>query len=73
MSDWHLMDTDELASTYSDYHKDVHGVRPRWIDHTDRVALLAGLDALDSYMDTLRSTPAGRAFLRSEGWSIPHD
>lgn len=70
MIDWNLLDTEELASTYSDYHKDVHGVRPRWVDHTDRVALLAGLEALDNYMDTMRSTFQGREFLRSEGWVI---
>ena len=66
-------ETEELASYFSDYHKDVHGVRPRWVDHTDRVAVIDGLHALDRYMEQMRSTPAGRARLRAEGWDVAHD
>jgi len=63
-------DTEELASYFSDYHKDVHGVRPRWVDHTDRVALIDGLESLDRYMATMKATPEGRAQLREEGWHV---
>jgi hypothetical protein len=66
-------DTEELASYFSDYHKDVHGVRPRWVDHTDRVAIIEELESLDRYMDNLRSTPEGRARLRADGWWVEHD
>lgn len=24
---------DELGSTYSDFYKEVHGIRPRWVNH----------------------------------------
>jgi hypothetical protein len=68
--DYTLYPTDELAGIFSDYHKDVHGVRPRWVDHTDRGALIAGLTALDEYMCWMRSTPEGRAELREQGWRV---
>lgn len=70
MTDYSDYDTEELASYFSDYYKDVHGVRPRWIDHTDRVAIIDGIQSLDRYMDNMKSTPEGRAFLRSEGWVV---
>ncbi len=71
--DWNQYDTEELASIFSDYHKDVHGVRPRWVDHTDRVAVIEGLESLDRYMDSMRSTPEGRAQLRADGWWVEQD
>ena len=66
-------DTEELASYFSDYHKDVHGVRPRWVDHTDRVAVIEGIDALDRHMETMKSTQEGRAQLRADGWWVEQD
>lgn len=66
--DYTLYSTDELAGIFSDYYKDVHGVRPRWVSHTDRVALIGGLQGLDDYMDYMRSTPEGREQLREQGW-----
>ncbi len=66
-------DTEELASYFSDYHKDVHGVRPRWIDHTDRVAIIEGLESLDRYMLEMKKTPEGRARLRADGWCVEQD
>lgn len=65
-----LLQTPELAGIFSDYYKDVHGVRPRWVDHTDRGALIAGLTALDDYMDYMRSTPEGCERLRADGWLV---
>ena len=70
MIDWNQYDTEELASIFSDYHKDVHGVRPRWVDHTDRVAVIDGLESLDCYMATMKATPEGRERLREEGWYV---
>lgn len=66
--DYNLYPTDELAGIFSDYYKDVHGVRPRWIDHTDRAALIGGLQGLDDYMAYMRSTPEGREHLQADGW-----
>jgi len=63
-------ETEELASIFSDYHKDVHGVRPRWVDHTDRVAIIEGLESLDRYMMNMKSTPEGREQLREDGWCV---
>lgn len=68
--DYSLYSTDELAGIFSDYYKDVHGTRPRWIDHTNRVALIGGLQGLDDYMEHMRSTPEGREQLRERGWQV---
>lgn len=65
-----LLQTRELAGIFSDYYKDVHGIRPRWVDHTDRGVLMAGLTALDDYMAYMRSTPEGREQLRDDGWLL---
>lgn len=65
-----LYETEELASYFSDYHKDVHGLRPRWVDHTDRVAVIDGIESLNRYMEMMKSTPEGRARLREEGWVV---
>lgn len=65
-----LYETEELASYFSDYYKDVHGVRPRWIDHNDRRAVVYGIQALDRYMEMMKSTPQGRRALRDEGWVV---
>jgi len=73
MRKYDIFDTEELASYFSDYHKDVHGVRPRWIDHTDRVAVIDGIHALDRYMEQMRATPEGREQLRAEGWVVDYD
>jgi hypothetical protein len=69
-SKWHEYETDELGDIYSDYYKDVHGFRPRNISADDRNGLIAGLIQLDCYMFNMRSTPAGRAQLKSEGWVV---
>jgi hypothetical protein len=71
--DWNVYTTEELASRFWDYHKDVHGVRPRWVDHTDRVVLIDGLESLDRYMATMKATPEGRERLRNEGWYVEQE
>jgi hypothetical protein len=71
MNNWNTYSTEELASIFSDYHKDVHGMRPRWIDHTDRTVLLLQLESLDAHMATMKSTPEGREQLRADGWHAP--
>jgi len=72
----------DLASFYSDYHKDVHGVRPRsmalcacdYPDHASLVEAMSHLerlnDGLHRYVDSMRSTFEGREALRDEGWYI---
>ena len=66
----------ELASYYSDYHKDVHGFRPRgWDVPTETLEyrirdLERRIASLDAYMDHMKSTEEGRARLREEGWYV---
>lgn len=65
-----LYETEELASYFSDYHKDAYGYRPRMVDHTDRMAVIRGIKGLDEYMAWMKSTPEGLAQLREEGWQV---
>jgi len=72
----------DLASFYSDFHKDLYGVRPRSIalcasaypDHASLVEAMSHLDRLvqgiHDYMTAMKSTFEGRETLRSEGWHI---
>lgn len=61
-------ETEELFSIYSDYHKDVHGIRPRGT--MTREQIIDGICSLDNYMERMKSTPEGREQLREEGWVI---
>ena len=65
-----LYTTQELASLFWDYYKDVHGVRPRWVDSNDRLAVMVGLEALDRHMEWMKSTPEGLERLREDGWVV---
>lgn len=67
-SKWDKYADDELYDIVSDYHKDVHGSRPRHV--TDRQSALDTLHSLDQYMAREKSTPAGRQRLRDNGWDI---
>ena len=62
---------EELQSHYSDFHKDVHGFRPR--SSTDEQwnseEWLSGeIDGLHEYIKMLGSTPEGRMQLREMGF-----
>ena len=62
---------EELQSHYSDFHKDVHGFRPR--SSTDEQwnseEWLSGeIDGLHEYLAKLGSTPSGRVQLREMGF-----
>lgn len=56
----------------SDYHKAVFGYRPRGIclDDTERAA---AWDIADRAMKKMKSTEAGRASLRHQGWVLEGD
>jgi hypothetical protein len=69
-TNWNPYTVAELAQIFWGYYKDVHGVRPRWVDLTDREVLVKGLESLDSYMESMKSTPEGLAQLREEGWTL---
>lgn len=71
MSDYHSMDLCALGGYVSDYHKDVHGFRPRGEGlYSNRDALIAIAEGLDAYMASRRSTFGGREGLRAEGWYV---
>jgi len=62
---------EELQSHYSDFHKDVHGFRPR--SSTDEQWnseewLQGEIDGLHEYLAKLGSTPSGRVQLREMGF-----
>ena len=72
----------ELGSFYSDYHKDVWGVRPRHMalcacDYPSHEALVEAMshlrrcvDGLEDYMVSMKSSFEGREELREQGWHI---
>ncbi len=62
--------TDEIGNYFSDYYKEVHGHRPRWISYNDRTALMIATIDLENYMARMKSTKEGRNHLREEGWYI---
>ena len=70
MREYSEMSTNELGDTYSDFHKDVFGFRPRDVSMTDREGLIRGLERIDIYFDCMKLTPAGRNEMRNQGWSI---
>lgn len=73
MTDWSSYSTSEIAAIFWDFFKDVHGVRPRWVDHTNREELLHGITMLQHHMQHMRSTPEGRASLKEQGWSVTEE
>lgn len=70
MSKWNEYSTEDLGNFLSDYSKDVNGFRDRSVNYNDRDALIAKLEGLDRYMESMKSTKEGRNILRSEGWVI---
>jgi len=72
----------DLAAFYSDYHKELHGYRPRdmalcachYPDHASLVEAMSHLqrrvDGLGDYMMSMESTFEGREELREQGWHI---
>jgi hypothetical protein len=64
------MSTDELGGLFSDYYKDTHGSRPRFVDFSDRDELIRQLELLNNYHDKMQETFEGREQLREDGWII---
>ena len=64
------MSTDELGGLFSDYYKDTHGSRPRFVDFSDREELIRQLDLLENYHSKMQETFEGREQLREDGWLI---
>ena len=72
----------DLGSFYSDFHKDVHGTRPRHMalcasaypDHESLVDAYGHLErlvqGLQDYLTAMKATFQGREQLRDEGWQI---
>jgi hypothetical protein len=71
LSKYQAMSMEELGSYVSDYHKDVHGFRPRGDGlYGNRDALILIAEGLDAYMAARRSTFSGRESMRAEGWYV---
>lgn len=66
---WDNYEYDELADILSDYHKDVFGYRKRMFGES-REAIIDELVYIDRYMDSMKSTPEGRAQLEADGWVL---
>lgn len=67
-STWSLND---LASHYSDYHKDFYGWRPRdWQDLESKEKLINAIKAIDESFDAMLKSEDGRKGLREDGWII---
>jgi hypothetical protein len=73
VSEFDNMSVAELQGYYSDFHKAIFNVRPRyhtteqwynieWLKHE--------INSLHDHMDKMKATPAGRAQLESEGWQF---
>ena len=72
----------DLASMYSDFHKELHGFRPRTMalcasDYPNHAALVEAMshlqcldDGLRHYMESMKQTFEGREQLREGGWLI---
>jgi len=65
-----IMTTDEIGGLFSDWYKDTHGFRPRFVDFNDREELIRQCEQLGSYHDKMQETFAGREELRENGWII---
>ena len=72
-SDFADLTVDDLQSYYSDFHKDFYGWRPRGAtpeQWQDRAFLVAQINGIHDALDAMKTTPAGRAQLRKDGWVI---
>lgn len=64
---------EQLQCTWSDYHKDVHGFRPRFATEeqwNDAVWLQAQIDELTAHLDRMKQTKDGRNRMRDDGWVV---
>jgi len=65
-----------LQDLFSDFHKDVHGFRPRFPTSEQWNSaewLQQQIDQLHQYLELRKATFAQREQLREEGWHIPED
>jgi len=67
---YETMSTDEIGGMFSDWYKDTHGSRPRFVDFNDREELIRQCELLRSYHDKMQETFEGREQLREDGWMI---
>jgi hypothetical protein len=64
---------EELQGYYSDFHKDLNGLRPRGATEeqwSSKQFLVAQINSLHNQMDQLKLTFEGREQLREQGWII---
>ena len=58
----------DLGDMLYDYFKEVHGVRPRFVNWKSRKDLTDRIEQLDAYLADLRTTETGRDQLAVVGW-----
>jgi hypothetical protein len=64
---------EELQGYYSDFYKDLNGIRPRFASDTEwnsKQFLVTQINLLHVQMDQLKETFEGREQLREQGWII---
>lgn len=64
---------DELADTFSDFHKEFYGFRPRFgsaADWANESWLRAEIAKIEDAFNQMKQTPEGRARLQEEGWVV---
>ena len=64
---------EELQSTFSDFHKDYYGFRPRFATDEEWNSiewLQERIDGIHNAIDERKKTPEGRKALRAEGWVV---
>jgi hypothetical protein len=69
-----LTEAEQLHQTWSDYHKEVNGFRPRFGTPEELASpgwLKDQIAKLDGYLERTMETVEGRNMLRDEGWVIP--
>jgi hypothetical protein len=73
MNQYDGMSINELQGYFSDFHKDLFGVRPRYQtveQMNNRGWLIHEIESLHDHLDKMKATPAGKRQLEMEGWSF---
>ena len=63
-----MMDREQLAQHYSDYHKDVYGFRPRHVGEMSEAEICERIDMLDNYIEMVSKDPILRKQFEADGW-----
>lgn len=62
---------EQAQSEFSDFYKEIHGIRPRWVQCDTVEGYEAEIKKLQDGIEAQKATFAGREELRADGWIIP--